>query len=105
MLRNGADLGALDLSAAAQYHAERKRRKLLHPAGPAAPLSYRAIYAVAGFTIAEDLPDGCGSGRRALSWHSVTMTRPAIAVAHNRGWKVPSYRTRFSRVKAALDCS
>ena len=42
-----------DLGAAAEYHAERKARRLIHLAGPAAPGSYRAIYALAGFANAE----------------------------------------------------
>lgn len=44
-----------DVHAASQYHAERKARRLIHPVGPAAPRSYRMVYAVAGFTLAERL--------------------------------------------------
>ena len=42
-----------DLRAAAKYHAERKSRGLICPAGPAAPRPYRMVYAIAGFTVAE----------------------------------------------------
>ena len=44
-----------DPAGAAAYHAERKARALIHPAGPAAPLSYRIIYALLGFTAAEKI--------------------------------------------------
>ena len=42
-----------DLAGAAAYHAERKAKGFIHPAGPAAPLSYRMIYLLFGFTAAE----------------------------------------------------
>ena len=42
-----------DLSAAAAYHADRKSRRLIQLAGPAAPKSYRVVYSVAGFSAAE----------------------------------------------------
>lgn len=44
-----------DLAGAAAYHAERKAKGLIHPAGPAAPLSYRIIYTLLGFTSAEKI--------------------------------------------------
>ena len=44
-----------DLAGAAAWHAERKARGLIRPAGPAAPLSYRIIYALLGFTVAEKI--------------------------------------------------
>jgi cellulose synthase/poly-beta-1,6-N-acetylglucosamine synthase-like glycosyltransferase len=40
-------------SAAADYHAERKRPGFIHLAGPAAPASYRAAYQLFGFRAAE----------------------------------------------------
>ena len=42
-----------DLAGAAAYHAERKAKGLIHLAGPAAPLSYRIICSLLGFTTAE----------------------------------------------------
>ena len=42
-----------DLEAAAEYHSDRKRRTLLRVQGPAAPISYRVVYAAAGFKTAE----------------------------------------------------
>ena len=44
-----------DLAGAAAYHAERKSKGLFHPAGPAAPLSYRIVYSLLGFTAAEKI--------------------------------------------------
>ena len=44
-----------DLAGAAAYHAERKVRGLIHAAGPAAPLSYRIIHSLFGFTVAEKI--------------------------------------------------
>jgi GT2 family glycosyltransferase len=46
-------LAKLDVKAAAEYHAARKREQLIHLAGPAAPLAYRAVYRVFGFSWAE----------------------------------------------------
>ncbi|MEO6753389.1 MAG: glycosyltransferase [Chthoniobacteraceae bacterium] len=42
-----------DLPDAAAYHAGQKAKGLIHPAGPAAPHSYRVIYSLLGFTAAE----------------------------------------------------
>ena len=42
-----------DLAGAAAYHAERRAEGLIHLAGPAAPLSYRIIYSMFGFSAAE----------------------------------------------------
>ena len=42
-----------DLAAAADWHAERKANGLIHIAGPAAPLSYRIVHSLLGFTAAE----------------------------------------------------
>lgn len=42
-----------DLADAAAYHAGQKAKGLIHPAGPAAPHSYRVIYSLLGFTAAE----------------------------------------------------
>ena len=42
-----------DLAGAAAYHAERKAKGLIHPAGPAAPFSYRIFYSMFGFATAE----------------------------------------------------
>jgi glycosyltransferase involved in cell wall biosynthesis len=44
-----------DLAGAAAYHAERKAKGLIHPAGPAAPPSYRIVYSLLGFTAAEKI--------------------------------------------------
>ena len=44
-----------DLAGATAYHAERKARGLIHPAGPAAPLGYRIIHMLFGFTAAEKI--------------------------------------------------
>ncbi len=44
-----------DLAAAAAWHAERKAKGLIRLAGPAAPFSYRAVYALLGFTAAEKI--------------------------------------------------
>ncbi len=44
-----------DLAGAAAYHAERKAKGLIQLAGPAAPLSYRVIYSVLGFSTAEKI--------------------------------------------------
>jgi hypothetical protein len=44
-----------DLSQAAAYHAERRRRDLIAAEGPAAPLSYRLAYHTLGFANAERL--------------------------------------------------
>jgi hypothetical protein len=46
-------LARFDLEEAAAYSAERKARGFFHAAGPAAPLTYRMIYALAGFKAAE----------------------------------------------------
>ena len=48
-------LAQQDLTRAAEYHRARKREGLFHPAGPAAPASYRAAYRVLGFSGAEKL--------------------------------------------------
>jgi glycosyltransferase involved in cell wall biosynthesis len=48
-------LAKLDLAEAARYHRDRKEERLIHLAGPAAPLSYRAAYRTLGFTFAERL--------------------------------------------------
>jgi hypothetical protein len=45
----------LDLAAASEYHAERKRRRLIQLAGPAAPFKYRLSYRLLGFQQAEKL--------------------------------------------------
>ena len=42
-----------DLAGATAYHAERKARGLIHLSGPAAPLSYRIVCSLLGFTAAE----------------------------------------------------
>jgi GT2 family glycosyltransferase len=42
-----------DLAGAATYHADRKAMGLIHATGPAAPLSYRIICTLLGFTCAE----------------------------------------------------
>jgi glycosyltransferase involved in cell wall biosynthesis len=42
-----------DLAGAAAYHAERKAKGLIHLADPAAPLSYRIVHSLLGFTTAE----------------------------------------------------
>lgn len=44
-----------DLAGAAAYHAERKAKGLIHLSGPAAPLSYRIIYSLLGFSTAEKI--------------------------------------------------
>jgi len=44
-----------DIAGAARYHAERKAKGLIHPAGPAAPRSYRIVYSLLGFTAAEKI--------------------------------------------------
>ena len=44
-----------DLAGAAAYHAEQKARGLIHLAGPAAPIGYRIIYMLFGFTAAEKI--------------------------------------------------
>jgi glycosyltransferase involved in cell wall biosynthesis len=44
-----------DLAGAAAYHAERKTKDLIDPAGPAAPLYYRITYSLLGFTAAEKI--------------------------------------------------
>ena len=44
-----------DAAEAAAYHRERRARRLVHPAGPAAPLRYRLIYHTLGFACAEKL--------------------------------------------------
>ena len=48
-------LAKFDLTEAARYHDERKREQLIHVAGPAAPLAYRAAYRTFGFSFAEKL--------------------------------------------------
>ena len=42
-----------DLATATAYHSERNTKGLIHAAGQAAPLSYRALYRTLGFTNAE----------------------------------------------------
>jgi len=42
-----------DPAGAAAYHAGRRAKGLIHPVGPAAPLSYRIVYSLLGFTAAE----------------------------------------------------
>ncbi len=44
-----------DLARAAKYHRELRRAGLIHPAGPAAPTSYRVAYTLFGFPLAERL--------------------------------------------------
>ena len=44
-----------DLAGAAAYHRERKAAGLIRLAGPAAPLSYRILYSLLGFTTAEKI--------------------------------------------------
>ncbi len=44
-----------DPAGATAYHTERKAHGLIHLAGPAAPLSYRIIYMLFGFTAAEKI--------------------------------------------------
>ena len=44
-----------DLAGAAAYHAERKAKGLIRPTGPAAPLSYRVLHALLGFSVAEKI--------------------------------------------------
>ena len=48
-------LAKFDLAEATAYHDERKRERLIHVAGPAAPLSYRTAYHTFGFSFAERL--------------------------------------------------
>ena len=48
-------LAKLDLAEAARYHRDRKDEQLIHLAGPAAPLPYRAAYRTLGFSFAEKL--------------------------------------------------
>lgn len=48
-------LACFDLAEAAHYFRERKRRGLIHLAGPAAPRSYRLAHRLLGFTGAEKL--------------------------------------------------
>lgn len=48
-------LARSDLHEAGAYHADHKRRGLIHLAGPAAPRTYRIAYAALGFTGAEKL--------------------------------------------------
>lgn len=48
-------LARTDLRRASAYHRERRARKLIHLAGPAAPRSYRWVHTAAGFSAAERL--------------------------------------------------
>jgi len=54
----GRTLARYDLPRAAQYHRQKKRAGLIHLSGPAAPLSYRAVYHVLGFSVAEKVAAG-----------------------------------------------
>ena len=48
-------LAKTDLARASAYHRDRRARRLIHLAGPAAPRSYRWIHGTAGFNAAERL--------------------------------------------------
>jgi hypothetical protein len=54
-------LARYDLPRAAQYHRLMKRAGLIRLAGPAAPLSYRAVYHALGFSLAEKVAAGLRS--------------------------------------------
>jgi GT2 family glycosyltransferase len=58
----GRTLARYDLPRAARYHRQKKRAGLIHLSGPAAPLSYRAIYRVLGFSLAEKVAAGLRGG-------------------------------------------
>jgi GT2 family glycosyltransferase len=58
----GRTLARYDLPRAAQYHRQKKRAGLIRLSGPAAPLSYRAIYHVLGFSLAEKVAAGLRGG-------------------------------------------
>jgi glycosyltransferase involved in cell wall biosynthesis len=58
----GRTLARYDLPKAAQYHKQKKREGLIRLSGPAAPLSYRAIYHVLGFSLAEKVAAGLRGG-------------------------------------------
>ena len=55
-------LARYDLPLAARYHRQKKRAGLIHLAGPAAPLSYRAAYHLLGFSLAEKVAAGLRGG-------------------------------------------
>jgi glycosyltransferase involved in cell wall biosynthesis len=44
-----------DLTKATRYHRDRRAEGLIHPSGPASPLSYRIAYGLLGFTLAEKI--------------------------------------------------
>ena len=54
----GRTLARYDLPRAARYHRQKKREGLIRLSGPAAPLSYRAVYHVLGFSLAEKVAAG-----------------------------------------------
>jgi glycosyltransferase involved in cell wall biosynthesis len=58
----GRTLARYDLPRAARYHQQKKRAGLIHLSGPAAPLSYRAVYRVLGFSLAEKVAAGLRGG-------------------------------------------
>ena len=66
----GRTLARYDLPLAARYHREKKREGLIRLAGPAAPLSYRVVYRVFGFSLAEKLATRFRNG--AVKSHSGT---------------------------------